>query len=286
MMTKKSVIMCVLTILMIAYCCFALPLTARMARDAHVRGLEVTLSDPQSRFVGVSDVIAESGIDPDTVKRCLQYRFPIGDVESRLRRADKFQSANVSLGADGVVRVYVEPMVPVARVFDTNRPSYYINVEGKSIGAELRYHIDVPVLVGTFDSVHPAHRLLPLLDRIASNPRIGAMVATVTQEPDGNIIIVPTIVGHVVNFGDTAHVDDKFRRLRAFYRHVAPTRGWELYDTVAVKWRGRVVATRRDKAAEPVPIPVVEEQTGELDIDDNVLEPHDNIYTPTSQPKN
>ena len=99
--------MCVLTILMIAYCCFALPLTARMARDAHVRGLEVTLSDPQSRFVGVSDVIAESGIDPDTVKRCLQYRFPIGDVESRLRRADKFQSANVSLGADGVVRVYV-----------------------------------------------------------------------------------------------------------------------------------------------------------------------------------
>ncbi len=105
-------------------------------------------------------------------------------------------------------------MVPVARVFDTNRPSYYINVEGKSIGAELRYHIDVPVLVGTFDSVHPAHRLLPLLDRIASNPRIGAMVATVTQEPDGNIIIVPTIVGHVVNFGDTADVDDKFRRLR------------------------------------------------------------------------
>ncbi len=67
---------------------------------------------------------------------------------------------------------------------------------------------------------------------------------------------------------------------------MAPTRGWELYDTVAVKWRGRVVATRRDKAAEPVPIPVVEEQTGELDIDDNVLEPHDNIYTPTSQPKN
>ena len=137
--------------------------------------------------------------------------------------------------------------------------------------------IDVPVLVGSFDSLHPAQRLLPLLDKIANDPRIGSMIATVTQEADGNIILIPTIVGHVINFGDTSMVDDKFDRLRRFYRHVSPTRGWEAYDTIAVKWRDRVVATRRDKALAPPPIPTVEETTGELDIDNNEPQPGDSI---------
>lgn len=274
--------MCLLTVLLTVYCGYALHLTCGMARAEHVRAMKVTLSDPDSRFVSVADVIAESGIDPDTISRCYRYNFPLGEIEHRLEASDKLQSANVSLSSDGVVHINVVPMVPVARVFDTNKPSYYINAKGKSISAELRYHIDVPILVGTFDSVHPAHHLLPLLERITNDPSMSAMVSTVTQEPNGNIILIPTIVGHVINFGDTTMVDDKFHRLRAFYRHVAPTKGWEMYDTVAVKWRDRVVATRRNKALKPITIPTEDEASGNLDIDNNELMPDDSISSITT----
>ena len=276
-MSKKSVIMCVLTVVMAVYIGFALPLTARMARTDRVTGMTVRLSDPASRFVNTSDVIAESGIDPATLADSLRSTFDLGSLEKRLLASDKLQDANVTLRSDGRIYVDVTPMVPVARVFDPKAPSYYINATGKRIRAELRYHIDVPVLVGSFDSLHPAQRLLPLLDKIANDPRIGSMIATVTQEADGNIILIPPLVGHVINLGDTSMVDDKFDRLRRFYRHVSPTRGWEAYDTIAVKWRDRVVATRRDKALAPPPIPTVEETTGELDIDNNEPQPGDSI---------
>ena len=276
-MSKKSVIMCVLTILMIAYMGYALPLTARMARQAHVTGMTVRLSDPMSRFVNTSDVIAESGLDPSTLRDSLCRTFDLDGLEQRLLASDKLQDANVTHRSDGRNYVDVTPMVPVARVFDPKEPSYYINSTGKRIRAELRYHIDVPVLVGSFDSIHPAKRLLPLLDKIAGDPRIGSMVATVTQEPDGNIILIPTIVGHVINFGDTSMVDDKFDRLRRFYIHVSPTKGWEAYDTIAVKWRDRVVATRRNKQIAPLPVPTEDEASGILDIDDNEPQPGDSI---------
>lgn len=268
-MSKKSVIMCVLTIIMIAWFGFALTVTARMAAADTLAGIDVFLSDPQSRFVSVADVVAETGIDPDTLSRCRRETFDLRSLEERLKASDKLQSANATILSNGRIRIDVTPMVPVARVFEKGVPSYYINASGKKISAELRYHIDVPVLVGSFDSVHPASRLLPLLDYIASHPKVGAMVATVTQEADGNIILVPTIVGHVVNFGDTSRVEEKFKLLRAFYRNVAPVKGWDTYDTIAVKWRDQVVATRRDKAPAPIPLPTVEEQTGELDINDN-----------------
>ena len=261
--------MCVLCIVMVAWFGFALTVTARMASADTLTGMKVTLSDPNSRFVNVADVIVECGIDPDTLTRCLRKDFDLRKLEHRLLASDKLQDANVTLLSNGCLAVDVTPMVPVARVFDKCKPSYYINASGKRISAELRYHIDVPVLVGSFDSVHPASRLLPLLDYISSHPTVSAMVATVTQESDGNIIIVPNIVGHVVNFGDTSRVEEKFANLRAFYRNVLPAKGWLTYDTVAVKWSGQVVATRREKVVAPVALPTVEEQTGELDINDN-----------------
>ncbi len=261
--------MCVLCVVMVAWFGFALTVTARMAAEDTLTGMKVQLSDPNSRFVNVADVIAESGINPDTLTRCLRKDFDLRTLEERLRASDKLQDANVTLLSDGCLKVDVTPMVPVARVFDAGKPSYYINASGKRISAELRYHIDVPVLVGSFDSIHPASRLLPLLDYISSHLAVSAMVATVTQEKDGNIILIPNIVGHVVNFGDTSRVEEKFANLRSFYRSVLPAKGWNTYDTIAVKWRGQVVASRREKIVREIALPTEEEQTGELDINDN-----------------
>lgn len=278
-MSKKSVFMCVLCILMAAYYGFALTVTARMSAEARMSGVRVTLTDPTSKFVNVRDVYAECGLDPDSVPGTLRRNFDLYGLESRLNASDKLQYANATIRSNGVLDIIVTPMVPVARVFEPEKKSYYINASGKRISAELRYHIDVPVLVGTFDSVHPASRLLPLLDYISGNPKVSAMVATVTQEPDGNIIIVPTIVGHVVNFGDTSRVAEKFALLREFYRRVSPVKGWNTYDTIAVKWRGQIVASRCDKTIAPLPVPTEEEMTGSLDIDDNEPHPSDTIQT-------
>ena len=259
--------MCVLSLLLVAYCCCALVVSARMSHRATLKKVEVVLSDPKSRVGNVLDVLHEAQLDPDTGGGIHRDNFDRFALEQRLKASDKLQDANAMILSDGTLVIEATPMVPVARVFEKGQPSYYINASGKRIKAELRYHIDVPVLVGSFDSIHPASRLLPLLDYIASNPRVGALVATVTQQPDGNIILVPNIVGHVINFGDTSMVQDKFRRLRAFYRHVAPYEGWNAYDTVAVKWRDQVVASRRNHKVPPPVLPTAEEKTGEWDID-------------------
>ena len=282
-MTKKSVFLCVLTILMVAYFAFALTVTARMAHTDRLARMEVQLAPSTTNFIDKADIVHESGIDPDSVKYYLRQRFDLHRLETRLRSSDKIQTANASILSDGTLLIEAKAMEPVARVFEYGKPSYYINASGKRISAELRYHLDVPVLVGRFDSIHPAKRLLPLLDYISSHAEASALVATVTQEADGNIILIPNIVGHVINFGDTSMIHDKFRRLRTFYRHVAPVKGWNAYDTLAVRWSGQLVATRRHKQAPVIVLPTVEEQTGAFDIDDDQtmigLNSHDDDIT-------
>ena len=67
-----------------------------------------------------------------------------------------------------------------------------------------------------------------------------------------NILIVPTLSGHVVNMGNASGFENKFAKLRLFYDKVMPKKGWNTYDTISVKWNHQVVATRRVKAVEQV----------------------------------
>lgn len=264
-MNRKSVLMCVLTLLTVAYIAFAVPLTLRMAAADRLTDLEIILSDPTNRFITGADIARECNLNRDSLRRVLRKDFDLYSLARRLESSDKIERADVNLLTDGCLRLRVVPMEPVARVFENGRPSYYINTSGKKISAELRYHLDVPVIIGSFDSIHTPERLLPLLDYIAANPADGSLVASVCQERDGDIIIVPTVVGHVVNFGDTSMVADKFRRLRSFYHQVLATSGWTRYDTLSVKWRGQLVATLRDKAPAKPNLITVEEQSGALD---------------------
>ncbi len=67
-----------------------------------------------------------------------------------------------------------------------------------------------------------------------------------------DIILVPVICEHVINFGTPSHFDDKFSRLKKFYSKVLPLQGWEKYDTISLKWNGQLVATKRRKAPQKV----------------------------------
>lgn len=257
--------MCACTVVMLVYLAFAMAGTNGMSGRAAVGDMRIS----------VADSLHTGFITPDDVRRDFVRGYRKGaprssvslrSIEAGLNASDKIESANVAMLNDGTLAIDVLPMVPVARVFEKGgHKSYYINALGKRIGAEARFHIDVPVVCGTFTPERPASRLLPLLSYIAADPQLDALVSTVVSEPDGDIIIVPAMRGHVINFGDTADMPDKFARLQRFYRTVPAVRGWESYDTISVKWRGQVVANRRAGRLAPVELAVAQVEYNDAD---------------------
>lgn len=273
MINRNPLIAFALTVVLAVYLAVALKATAEMSRSDSYAGCNINVADSlASGFVTQLEISKECGGIMTWIKERRRDNVDIGLLERTLRGSDKIESVNVSVLNNGMLQIDVVPMVPVARVFD-GPASYYINAVGKRISADPRYHVDVPVVVGSFPSSRPAVRLLPLLRHIASVPELDALVSTVKQEADGDIIIVPSIRGHVVNFGDTSLVADKFDRLMAFYRNVMPVRGWQTYDTVAVKWRGRVIASRRDKALGESALNAVVEQFDDIDDTETMITP-------------
>lgn len=247
MMTKSSVIRCVLAMLMLVYLAVVLPLAKGSVASRPYAGIQFAIADTLGTgFVNADDIRRECRSHFGGLDSISSHHIPLYEMERVLSDLPQIESANAAVLCNGQLRLDIVPMEPVARVFDNNR-SYYINRSGKRIAANIDYHIDVPVVSGHFDSIHRPTMILPVLDYIKAHPEINNLVSAVNTNRNHDIILIPVIRGHYVNFGDTTLIADKFARLKSFYRKVMPVKGWDYYESVSVKWRGQVVATRYDK---------------------------------------
>ena len=249
------------------YLVFALAMTGAAERADHYTRLSITVADSiGSGFVSDTDVSMECGDLYSLISSTTRENLDLNALEQAITTMPVGETANVASLCDGSLHINVSPMVPVARVFDPTGHSYYINAKGKRVLADARYHVDVPVVIGNFDSSKmKAEALLPMLSHIAKDPTLNALVSTVKTTPKGDIVIVPVIRGQVINFGDTSNVADKFSRLKTFYTEVLPVKGWNTYDTISVKWAKQIVASRRVKSLGHIALPTVESEFDFID---------------------
>lgn len=169
------------------------------------------------------------------------------DIEEALKLSPYLENADVVKCQDGHMLIRVSQLLPVVRVFDGNN-SYYVNKMGKHMAATANYHCDVPVVQGHFTKKYPVTKLLPLINYVEQDSLLKSIVTMYSVRDTNNIIIVPEISGHVVNIGNASGFENKFAKLKLFYRKVMPKRGWNTFDTISVKWDHQIVATRRTKA--------------------------------------
>lgn len=249
-MTKDGIIKCLMTLIMVVYLVFAISFTSHMASVDTFKGVEINVMDNMSRkFVSSADIDVEldsisrwiTGLSHDSLNTLL--------IERRLLEKDNIEKANCAVLNDGSLRIDVVPLIPVARVFDTSGENYYINRNGKKMKASVRYSMDVPVITGSFTGRNTPMLAFPLLDYLNTDDDMAAMTSSINIAANSDVILVPSIKGHVVNMGDSADLANKIARVKVFYKNVMPVKGWEYYDTISVKWRGQVVAKRRHKKA-------------------------------------
>lgn len=179
------------------------------------------------------------------------------EIAEYLRHFNSFESVECVMTSQSKLKVKVVPVIPEIRVFDGDR-SYYVNKDGKIIKSNARFYVDVPVISGHFTDRFTPGDILPVVRFIEADNALKELTGMIVAKDKDNIILVPRIKGHVINLGDTTRLAEKRRAIMTAYHKILPTKGWETYDTISVKFKGQIVATRRDKT--PLyPLMVVDE---------------------------
>lgn len=220
------------------------------SRDEVCKEIKVEIENNEgATFVTATYVLEELERKHIIVKDKPVWQINVEEIEKVLLQSQYIETAECMFVNGGTLKIKVSQIVPVMRVFDGDQ-SYYVNKQGKRMTAVANCYTDVPIVKGHFTNNFTPMRMLPLVQYVESVPELKALVTMYCINDTNNIIIVPSVEGHVINIGNCSDYESKFKKLKLFYNKVMPVKGWMYYDTISVKWDYQVVATRRDKLVE------------------------------------
>ena len=201
-----------------------------------------------TKFVTKEGVAQKLGKTIDKIKHTPIADLNIEKLEQQLSQDNSFESVECYITSDNKLQIDIVPMIPEIRVFTPDGKSYYINKDGKRIDSGNEFFMDVPVVTGHFDQTFPAQNVLSVTRHIAADDYLKNLITMIEVKSARNILLYPCFKGQVINIGDTTELTKKFDNLTLFYRKVMNHKGWETYDTISVKFKNQIVASRRDKS--------------------------------------
>jgi cell division protein FtsQ len=165
-------------------------------------------------------------------------------------------NAEMFLDNNRVLQVRLEERQPVARVFNLQGESFYIDSAGLRLPLSDKLSARVPVFTG-FPSnkavlSHPDSLMLQDVVSIGryilADSFWMAQVAQVDIIPGGTYELIPVIGDHTIALGTADDLDAKFSRLFTFYRKAWVQNGINTYEKLDVQYAKQVVAVRKGTA--------------------------------------
>ena len=187
------------------------------------------------------------------------------ELENRLKRHDYVADANIHSRLPGDLYVDIIQRTPLARVINGNHDQFYLSTDGHTMALHPSVIIPSILATGTIpDSLDPSVALRTLKN-IPKNERsqvsalemiynlalyiqedkfLNAQTEQVYINQKGEAEMIPKVGDHLILFGDLEHMEGKFNKLTAFYREGIRYSGWDVYDTVNLKYKNQIVCTK------------------------------------------
>lgn len=185
-------------------------------------------------------------------------------IEERLRNIPCVAGAEVYHTLEGVLHVEVRQREPVVRIFNSDGSSFYIDAEGHTMPVDPDYTARVLVATGWLnepgavdgvrsvyenDSVQQLfrsddlHRLALFIRR---DQLWNALIDQVVVNAEGGFELIPRVGAQRILIGDGSALDQRFAKLRLFYRDGIPKADWRRYSRIDLRYADQIVCTKRN----------------------------------------
>jgi cell division protein FtsQ len=186
-------------------------------------------------------------------------------IESSIRRQPYVAKANVYLTIDGVAEVKVVQRQPILRVFNQRGESFYLDGTGSLLPLNPDFSARVMIANGSIpepfskfdnylqDSIRVRDssnynsimiNLYSLSMYIIKDPFLKALIDEIYVNKNGEMELIPKFTNQVILFGGIENIEEKFNRLRIFYKQGLNITGWSKYNVINIKYKNQVVCSK------------------------------------------
>ncbi len=159
------------------------------------------------------------------------------------------EKAQLHVDNQKVLHINVIQRIPVARIFEQNGLSYYMDstLSIMPLAHNFIFYTSVvtnmPHLGNDSVSLNIKKQLLYLVRKIQTDTFWSAQISQIIVDSANQFELMPVLGNHKIKFGDTSNATNKLANLFSFYKNVLNRIGWDKYDVLDVRFEGQVVAS-------------------------------------------
>ncbi|MBS0000090.1 MAG: cell division protein FtsQ [Cyclobacteriaceae bacterium] len=180
----------------------------------------------------------------------LYDKIDLKSIEKRIRSNKYVADAQAYTNLRGQVIVDVRLNIPVARFMHNGNNDFYICESGKIMPTSEKYTSRVLLLSGDFLNHMPGEnirydstyqKIFDLIMYIHDDEFWKAQIAQIDIDRAGYITLFPQVTKQYIEFGKPVSIEEKFLKLKVFYKKILPYKGWNHYTRVNIEFKDQIV---------------------------------------------
>jgi cell division protein FtsQ len=220
----------------------------------------------EQQFLEEKNIIDLIKINNDSISTKKINQLNVYQLEKIVNSHPAIENANVSVDINGDLNIEVEQRQPIARIFNANNESYYIDKNGKAMPLSDQYtakilpfngNINEPFNyrvnynVAFFENNKKLKNLVlyddifNIANYISKDSVLSALVQQVFVAENKTFEIITAITQTKVILGDSQDLDSKFKKLKIFFKEgLAKNNWWNKYNTIDISFKNQIICKK------------------------------------------
>ena len=163
-------------------------------------------------------------------------------LEQKVLGNPYIEKVSLFISIDGTLNSLIKQRQPIARIL-TGNSSYYIDSQALKVPVSQNYSARVP-LITKVDNQSDLRKLMVLLKKISNDDFLNKEIIGIHLQANNEYKMTVRSGNYRVEFGKLNQIDNKIKKLKAFYSKVFLDSTIHNYKTINVKYRNQVVGVK------------------------------------------
>jgi len=187
----------------------------------------------------------------------------LGDIEAVLADMPEVKNVDVYTKIGGEWVIDLELRQPIARIFNIDGSSCYLDRDGRLMPLSSKYSAHVLSVTGNINETdysktvsgiinNDSLKTIEILDDlykistyVCSDEFLSAQFTQVHINAYNEFELIPRVGDHRILFGEAENIAGKFKKMELFYTEGLSRAGWEKYDTINIMYKSQVVCSKK-----------------------------------------
>jgi cell division protein FtsQ len=168
------------------------------------------------------------------------------ELEDELRKHPLIGNAECYRTSSNRIGIEITQRLPILRVMAANGENYYIDDKAHAMPIP-NSAANVAIATGYIDKAFATKELYEFGMFLQKNPLWKAQIQQINVTSAKELELVPQVGDHIIFLGKPGNYENKFDRLKTFYKKGLNEIGWNKYSRISLEFNNQIICTKKEK---------------------------------------